>query len=140
MYALGLVARWVHLTSSVFLVGASAMIVIAGPSDRSTARRWEHRVLCSARGLAVAALASGLVVLGVQTALFEGRAGAALELGAIVVRGTPEEVTTDPRVISSYLGGDVESIQRSGTRTAAPPAATATQTRRRPLVARDKST
>src|SRR5207247_11359685 len=29
----------------------------------------------------------------------------ALELGAIVVRGTPEEVTTDPRVISSYLGG-----------------------------------
>jgi putative copper export protein/mono/diheme cytochrome c family protein/peroxiredoxin len=83
VYALGLIARWVHLTSSIFLVGASAMIVIAGPSDRATARRWEHRVLSSARGLAVAALASGLVVLAVQTALFEGRAAAALEVGAI---------------------------------------------------------
>ena len=58
------------------------------------------------------------------------------------MRGTPEEVTTDPRVISSYLGGDVESIQRSGVRTAEPAAATATatRTRRRPLVARDKGT
>lgn len=83
VYALGLVARWMHLASSIYLVGASTMIVIAGRSDRPTARRWEHRILSSARGLAVAALASGLVVLGVQTALFEGRAGAALELGAI---------------------------------------------------------
>jgi putative copper resistance protein D len=83
VYALGLVARWMHLASSIYLVGASAMIVIAGRSDRPTAQRWEHRILSSARGLAVAALASGLVVLGVQTALFEGRAGAALELGAI---------------------------------------------------------
>src|SRR5438876_1199511 len=72
-----------HLASSIYLVGASTMIVIAGRSDRPTARRWEHRILSSARGLAVAALASGLVVLSVQTALFEGRAGAALELGAI---------------------------------------------------------
>ena len=68
----------------------------------------------------------------------------ALELGAIVVRGTPEEVTTDARVISSYLGGDVESIQRSGVRTAEPAEAAATatakRTRRRPLVARDKGT
>jgi len=72
VYALGLVARWMHLASSIYLVGASAMIVIAGRSDRPTAQRWEHRILSSARGLAVAALASGLVVLGVQTALFEG--------------------------------------------------------------------
>jgi len=83
VYALGLIARWVHLTSSIFLVGASAMIVIAGPSNRSTARSWEQRILSSARGLAVVALASGLGVLGVQTALFEGRAAAALEVGAI---------------------------------------------------------
>jgi ABC-type branched-subunit amino acid transport system ATPase component len=38
----------------------------------------------------------------------------ALELGAIVVRGTPEEVISNPRVISSYLGGDVDVINRSG--------------------------
>ncbi|HMC53310.1 MAG TPA: ATP-binding cassette domain-containing protein, partial [Acidimicrobiales bacterium] len=38
----------------------------------------------------------------------------ALDLGAVVTRGTPEEVTSDPRVIESYLGGDVTVIQRSG--------------------------
>jgi ABC-type branched-subunit amino acid transport system ATPase component len=40
----------------------------------------------------------------------------ALELGSVVVRGTPAEVTSDPRVISSYLGGDINAIQRSGAR------------------------
>ena len=38
----------------------------------------------------------------------------ALELGAVVVRGTPEEVLSNPRVISSYLGGDLDVIHRSG--------------------------
>ena len=38
----------------------------------------------------------------------------ALELGAVIAEGTPSEVTTDPRVVSSYLGGDVASINRSG--------------------------
>ncbi|HUQ40596.1 MAG TPA: ATP-binding cassette domain-containing protein [Acidimicrobiales bacterium] len=40
----------------------------------------------------------------------------ALELGSVVTRGTPDQVTSDPRVISSYLGGDVAVIERSGTR------------------------
>ena len=83
MYALGLAARWLHLASSVLLVGAAAMIVIAGRSDRATALHWERRVLASAWGWALAALASGLVVIGAQTALFEGRAGAAFEPRAI---------------------------------------------------------
>ena len=43
----------------------------------------------------------------------------ALEVGAILCRGTPQEVTADPRVISSYLGGDLDVINRSGV--AAPP-------------------
>jgi len=38
----------------------------------------------------------------------------ALELGSVVMRGTPEEVTSDPRVISAYLGGDMSVINRSG--------------------------
>ncbi|PYM77313.1 MAG: hypothetical protein DME03_05505 [Candidatus Rokuibacteriota bacterium] len=83
MLALGLVARWVHLATSIFLVGGSVMIVMAGQSDRPTARRWEQRTLAATRALAVVALASGLVVLSLQTALFEGRVAAALDLAAI---------------------------------------------------------
>jgi ABC-type branched-subunit amino acid transport system ATPase component len=43
-----------------------------------------------------------------------------LELGAILSEGTPEEVISDPRVVSSYLGGDVDVINRSGARKKAP--------------------
>ena len=42
----------------------------------------------------------------------------ALELGEVVVRGTPQEVITNPRVVSSYLGGDIDVINRSGASTA----------------------
>ena len=83
MYALGLAARWLHLASSILLVGAAAMIVIAGRSDRLTAQRWEDRVLAWARWCAIVALLSGIVVVGTQTALFEGRAAAAVEPRAI---------------------------------------------------------
>jgi len=38
----------------------------------------------------------------------------ALELGAVVTQGLPGEVLSDPRVISSYLGGDLDVINRSG--------------------------
>ena len=38
----------------------------------------------------------------------------ALELGHPIAEGTPAEVTTDPRVVSSYLGGDLAAINRSG--------------------------
>jgi len=38
----------------------------------------------------------------------------ALELGHVVVRGTPDVVLADPQVISSYLGGDLDVINRSG--------------------------
>ena len=38
----------------------------------------------------------------------------ALELGAVVTRGLPDEVLADPRVVSAYLGGDVDVIYRSG--------------------------
>jgi branched-chain amino acid transport system ATP-binding protein len=38
----------------------------------------------------------------------------ALELGRPICEGTPLEVTSDPRVIASYLGGDPTAINRSG--------------------------
>jgi branched-chain amino acid transport system ATP-binding protein len=38
----------------------------------------------------------------------------ALDLGAVVTQGTPDEVLTDPHVVSSYLGGDLTVINRSG--------------------------
>jgi ABC-type branched-subunit amino acid transport system ATPase component len=40
----------------------------------------------------------------------------ALDLGRVLVRGTPAEVTSNPTVITSYLGGDITAIQRSGAR------------------------
>ena len=59
----------------------------------------------------------------------------ALELGAPIAEGTPDQVTSDPRVVSSYLGGDLASINRSGT--PAPPSSNGHGRRRRtsPLVA-----
>ena len=38
----------------------------------------------------------------------------ALELGHPIVDGSPEEVIRNPRVVSSYLGGDLATINRSG--------------------------
>ncbi|GAC1381633.1 MAG: hypothetical protein NVSMB4_10150 [Acidimicrobiales bacterium] len=62
----------------------------------------------------------------------------ALELGQTVLRGTPEEVISDPRVISAYLGGDVDVINRSGASSAAgatSPAALAPPTEALPAAA-----
>lgn len=38
----------------------------------------------------------------------------ALELGSPIAEGMPAEVIADPRVVSSYLGGDLATINRSG--------------------------
>lgn len=67
----------------VFLIGGCGMLLIAGPSDRPTALRWQARVDGACRALAVLALLSGLATLAHQTALLEGRAGAALELSSL---------------------------------------------------------
>ena len=45
----------------------------------------------------------------------------ALELGGVVTVGTPDEVISNPRVISAYLGGDIDVINRSGTSAKAAP-------------------
>jgi branched-chain amino acid transport system ATP-binding protein len=38
----------------------------------------------------------------------------ALELGHPILQDVPSEVVRDPRVVESYLGGDMAAIQRSG--------------------------
>src|SRR5712692_1772999 len=83
VYAFGLAVRWAHLACSVLLVGSAMMIAIAGRSDRPTALRWEQRLLAWSRAWALVALVSGLAQLGLQTALFEGRAAALLEAPAL---------------------------------------------------------
>ena len=83
MRLLLLAALWVHLASSVMLVGAFFMLFLAGPSDRPTARRWEATVMAWSRLLVLVALGSGIVALLARTAVFEGRPEAALEPRAV---------------------------------------------------------
>jgi putative copper resistance protein D len=79
----GLLARWLHLASSTLLVGGATMLLLAGPSDRPTARRWESWILTACRAFVVLALLGALVTVAAQVAVLEGRAGAALEPAAL---------------------------------------------------------
>ena len=40
----------------------------------------------------------------------------ALELGAVIAAGAPDDVLSDPRVIASYLGTDEPDTERTGAR------------------------
>lgn len=75
--------QWVDLALGVLLTGALFLLLLAGPPQTDFMRGWERRVLAWARWLGIAALASGVVVMAVQTALFEDRPGAALDPQAI---------------------------------------------------------
>jgi len=79
----GLLARWLHLGASVFLVGGASLLWLAGPSDRPTARCWESWILTLGRALVLVALASALVAVAYQTSVLEGQAGAAFQPRAI---------------------------------------------------------
>src|SRR5204863_179588 len=83
VYALGLAVRFIHLAGIILLVGAAATLLLAGRSDRPTARRWESRVLALSRAVAVLTFAAGLAGLAPQTATLEGRTAAALEPAAL---------------------------------------------------------
>jgi len=80
-----LFARWVHLASSVLLVGGATMLLLAGPSDRPTARRWEAWIVRAGRLLIALALLTAVIAVAGQTAVLEGRAGAWLD-GAAMIR------------------------------------------------------
>ena len=77
MTAAGVVLRWLHLVPALFLVGVFTALVVAGRSDRPTAREWEARLLRGARALAVLAILTGLGVLAHQAAHVAGRPAAA---------------------------------------------------------------
>ena len=45
----------------------------------------------------------------------------AMDFGAKIAEGTPEEVRSDPQVITAYLGQDVDDANRPSTRSGAKP-------------------
>jgi putative copper resistance protein D len=75
----GLLARWSQLVIVVALVGTATAVLLAGPSDRRTAREWEARMLAWIRVLAGLALVSGVFALAWQAAHLSGRPAAAIE-------------------------------------------------------------
>ncbi len=83
VFALGLAVRWIHLAASLVLVGASALILLAGRSDRPTVLRWNARLLGWSRALVTLALVSGVALLLFQTSVLEGRPAAAFESAAL---------------------------------------------------------
>jgi putative copper resistance protein D len=84
MRLLLLTALWVHLASSVLLMGAFFMLLLAGAPRASAARRWDDAVVAGSRVLVLLAIGSGIVWLLVRTALFESRAQAALDPRAVL--------------------------------------------------------
>src|SRR5262245_28426937 len=84
MTALGLALRWVHLAASIALLGGAVMLLIAGASDRPTARAWHRRVVHAARWLLLVAVLAGIGVVAHQTVVLEGRAAAALDPQALL--------------------------------------------------------
>lgn len=72
MIALGLAARWIHLGASVWLVGTFALLLLAGRSDRPTARAWEQRLIWWTRWVVGLLFLSGLGSLAYQAALVTG--------------------------------------------------------------------
>ena len=79
----GLLARWLHLSSSIVLLGGAGVLLLAGPSDRPTAQRWEAWILTACRVLVLLTLAAGLLAVVHQTAVLEGSVAAALRPAAV---------------------------------------------------------
>jgi putative copper resistance protein D len=84
MRALLLTALWIHLASSVMVVGAFFMLLVAGAPPAPSARRWDETVVAWIRPLVLVAIGSGVAWLLARTAAFENRLQAALEPHAVV--------------------------------------------------------
>ena len=82
MTAVAAALRWAHLLFAFLLVGIFGLTLLAGRATHPTPLAWEARMLAWSRRAAVAALGSGVLLLGLQAAHVAGRAGAALEPAA----------------------------------------------------------
>jgi copper resistance protein D len=79
MTAFGLAARWTHLLCGLGLVGIFSASLLAGRSERPTARAWGARTVSLARWLIAAALLSGIATLAYQVVVVSGRESALLD-------------------------------------------------------------
>ena len=77
MSVLGVGIRALSTGAGLLIVGALAMSLLAGPSDKATARRWQLGLGRSVRWLAALVLLSGVAVLGWQVTVVTGRADGA---------------------------------------------------------------
>jgi putative copper resistance protein D len=73
---LGVTLRALSTGAGLLMVGVLAMSLLAGPSDKPTARRWQWRLGRSTGWLAAMVLLSGVAVLGWQVTVVTGRADA----------------------------------------------------------------
>ena len=79
MSALGITLRALSTGAGLLIVGVLAMSLLAGPSDKPTARQWQRRLAGSTRWLAALVLLSGMAVLGWQVTVVTGRANGAAD-------------------------------------------------------------
>ncbi len=77
MSALGITLRALSTGAGLLIVGGLAMSLLAGPSDKPTARQWQRRLARSSGWLAVLVMLSGVAVLGWQVTVVTGRADGA---------------------------------------------------------------
>jgi len=83
--ALGVTLRALSTGAGLLIVGALAMSLLGGPSDKPTARRWQARLARASGWLAVLVLLSGVAALGWQVTVVTGRADAVAD-GAMWLR------------------------------------------------------
>ena len=74
MSPLGVAIRALSTGTGLLIVGVLVMSLLAGPSDKPTARAWQRRLGASTRWLAALLLLSGVAALGWQVTVVTGRA------------------------------------------------------------------
>jgi putative copper resistance protein D len=80
--AIGVTVRALSTGAGLFIVGVLAMSLLAGPSNKPTARRWQSRLARTSGWLAVLVLLSGVAALGWQVTVVTGRGEAVTEAAA----------------------------------------------------------
>lgn len=83
MTVLGVLARWIHLASTMLVFGTAVVCLLAGRPSKPSARAWEQRVLRFQAWCLGLALAVGVVLVVAQITAIEGYASAALDPDAV---------------------------------------------------------